>query len=176
VRVVKSLPASNGKGKPEEENLFAQVEQPELERVVEDNVDVLDVDSAPAATTTRPPKAPRQPRKGMTYAFVPDLDLRPADKDHLKAFFAEKKPEDQMEQLAVFVYYLARVLDLSGITANHLYHCFHEVDERVPKDIVASCRNTKARRGWLDPANPDDIKLTTGGENHVKHDLPKKLK
>ena len=62
-----------------------------------------------------------------------------------------------MEQLAVFVYYLARVLNLTGITANHLYNCFNEVNKRVPKDIVASCRNTKARRGWLDPADADDI-------------------
>jgi hypothetical protein len=105
---------------------------------------------------------------------VPDLNLHPTDKPHLKAFYEEKKPADQMEQLAVFVYYLIKVLKVSGLGANHLYTCFKEVGQRVPKNILQSVQNTKARRGWLDASDPTDIHINTIGENVVEHDLPKK--
>ena len=170
--VMKELPNKvNGKPKDEEKGLYDDLPEVVEQTANDEDGDVLGVEqpAAPAA-----PKEPRPPKKPPQYAFVSDLNLRPDDKQHLKAFYAEKKPQDQMEQLAVIVFYLAKILEVQSIGANHLYTCFNEVEERVPKNILQSVNNTKARRGWLDAVDPFNIRITTGGENLVKHDLPKK--
>jgi hypothetical protein len=170
-RPVKSLPAAppTGDGKAEEATLFDQ-EEPVDGSLVED----VDPTVGGATATNATERAPRPPKKAPTYTHVKDLNLRPADKQSLRDFFAEKKPGDLQEQATVFIFYLQKILGITGIGANHLYDCFQDVSKRVPKDILQVARNTSSRKGWIDTSDADNLRVLPKGENLVNHDLPPK--
>lgn len=113
-------------------------------------------------------------RKPPTYQFVKDLDLRPQGKQSLREFFAEKKASDQQKQFAVILYYLTDVLGLKNVGANHMYHGFNDVDKKSPLDILQSARLTAKRKGWVDSSDGNNLRMTTNGQNFVRHDLPEK--
>jgi len=115
----------------------------------------------------------RATRKPPTMTLVKELNLRPDGKQSLREFFAEKKPGKQPEMIAVFVYYLAKILDLSEITPHHVFTCFKDVGRRSPKNLPQAIRNTANRKAWVDSADQKDIKITSHGENFVEHDLPR---
>lgn len=176
VRVVKALPAAgkpsaNGNGTAERPSLFDEVDPSTDQEVVDDAELIPEGEFEPVEENRE--KKPRQPRKGVTYSFVPDLNLKPAGKPKLKDFYAEKKPKDQQEETAVFVYYLKRTLGVTGVGVNHLFQCFKEVEKRVPKDILLVTRNAAYRKGWINVSNSNDLGITTQGENFVEHDLPR---
>lgn len=123
--------------------------------------------------TQQPPKESR-PRKPSTYTIVTELNLRPADKPSLKDFFAQKKPEDNQEQIAVFVYYLSRILGETKIGPRHVYTCYKDVGGRVPVNISDVVAKTASRKGWIAATAAGGYTTTTMGENFVDHDLPKK--
>jgi len=137
-----------------------------------DEGQILDAVFEPAEAPRE--RKPRQQRKPTSYSFVTDLNLRPDNETSLKDFFTQKSPGDQQEQVAVFVYYLARTLELTDIGANHLYTCFNEVGKKVPKNILMVVRNTAIRKGWIDASDSNNLRITTPGENFVGHDLPEK--
>src|SRR5262249_52451568 len=110
--------------------------------------------------------------KAPSYSMVKELDMRPVDKQSLKEFYAEKAPDDQQAQFVVIVYYLTRILGLTGIGTNHIYTALKEVNVKVPANIAQIARNAASRKGWLDTADSEDLKVTTMGENFVEHDLP----
>jgi hypothetical protein len=138
----------------------------ELDEAVDelDHEDAIDAYSSPAA---------KRKRKPPTMSVVKDLDLHPSDKKHLRAFYEEKKPKTQLEHVATFVYYLSRVLEISGVTANHIFTCFKDVQIKPPNDLPQIIRNTASNKhGWVDCSDASDIKITNPGENLVEHDLP----
>lgn len=118
--------------------------------------------------------APRPKRKPPTMSIVKDLDLRPEGKQSLRDFYAGKNPGSQEKKVAVCVYYLHKLLELDGITSNHVFSCLKEVKARVPKDLPQIIRNAASRGGWVDSSDAKSIKITTLGENLVEHDLPEK--
>jgi hypothetical protein len=117
------------------------------------------------------PDSPK-PGKKPTYKTVADLNLKPDKGPSLREFFNEKKPESQQEQFVVILFYLTKILNLSGIGPNHIYTAFNDVGKRVP-NIRSSVSNIARRRGWIDASDINDLKMTTPGENFVKHDLPR---
>lgn len=121
------------------------------------------------------PKA-KSARKPPTMSLVKDLDLCPSKKPHLKSFVAEKNPQSQPEQIAVCVYYLRKILEVDGVTANHVYTCFKDAGFRTPNDLPQIIRNTAAAKGTVDSKGSKGIQITTRGENLVEHDLPKSKK
>ena len=107
--------------------------------------------------------------------IVKDLNLKKDGKTpSLRDFHSQKQPKEFAEHNALFVYYLSKVKELTGITPNHIYTCYKEVNQRVPGAFYQSLLDTTRRKGWLDTSNTEDIKVTTVGENFVEHDLPKK--
>ncbi len=112
-------------------------------------------------------------RKARAYTVVADLNLRPEGKKSLVDFYREKAPGNQEEQITVFLYYMSRTLNVSGITDRHIYTCYKAVDERVPPEILQVARNTANRKGWVDASDGKNLRLTVNGENHVEHSLPK---
>ena len=114
------------------------------------------------------------PRKIPTMSLVKDLDLRPENKESLRDFHSSKKPDSQKEHIAVFVYYLTKILEIESVTPNHIYTCFKDVGVRTPKDIPQAIRNTASKNGWVDSSDGENIKMANHGENLVEHDLPKK--
>lgn len=121
--------------------------------------------------TGRTRAASRGKRKSPTLRIVTDLDLRPEGRQSLRDFFAEKGPSKQPEMVAVFVYYLQTILEVSGITPNHVFTCFKDVGERCPGDLLKAIRTAASDKGWVEPAGQKDITITNLGENFVEHDL-----
>src|SRR5262249_35065946 len=113
-----------------------------------------------------------RPKKQPTYTLLGNLNLRPADKPSLRDFFAEKKPDDQMAQVAVFVSYLTRTVGETNVGYDHLYTCFRNVEKRVPLDLPKVVSNAARKKGWIDQKETKALRLTTAGENYVDHDLP----
>jgi hypothetical protein len=168
-RVAKSLPGKPGtNGKAGEKTLFDA-----LEEVEEGEIEPVEILEPVTLEGGASDKKVSRPRKVAAYSFVKDLDLRPAEKPSMRDFFAQKAPPDQQAQFAVIIYYLTRVLGLSAVGVNHVYHALKDVEQKVPNDIAQIARNTASRKGWLDATDSANLKITTGGENFVEHDLPK---
>lgn len=109
-----------------------------------------------------------------TLTILKDLDLRAKGKKSFIDFFEEKKPSASNEFNSVAVYYLAEILELSGITPNHIYTCYKEAAQRPPVAFIQSLRDTASKNGYLDTADINNIKIPMRGKNFVEHDLPKK--
>ena len=118
----------------------------------------------------------KNPKRKESYSIIKDLNLLPAGKDSLRDFYAKKGPATAMEQTAVFVYYLKRILEAASVGVNHVYTCYKAVGERVPGALKQNVADTSSRKGYIDTKNFDDIQLTIAGENFVEHELPKPVK
>jgi hypothetical protein len=109
-----------------------------------------------------------------SFLIVKDLDLSSnGGKKSLRDFYKEKAPSVAMENNAVFVYYLQKIAGVRNITSSHVYSCYKNVEARVPTALRQSLLDTSHRKGWIDTASMEDIKIATPGENYVEQDLPK---
>lgn len=113
-------------------------------------------------------------KNGETLSLLKDLDLRAKGKKSFIDFYEEKKPSASNEFNSVAVYYLSEILELSGITPNHIYTCYKEASQRAPVAFIQSLRDTASRNGYIDTADINNIKIPMRGKNFVEHDLPKK--
>jgi len=169
-RVVKVITVG---GTPDAKQLTTELEQQIID--IESNCnDSNNCDDSFKPTKELKEKSTRV-AKAKSYQFVRDLNLRPAGKKSLRDFYNEKKPSNKQDELTVVLYYLHRILELDGITANHIYTALKELSElgvRVPKDILQVFRNISNRRGRVDSSNYEDLRMATPGDNYVEQDLP----
>lgn len=111
---------------------------------------------------------------------VADLNFVPRDKPALKAFFGEKAPATDMEQVLVLGYYLKHTLDVATFGPGHILAGFKHVNKPIPVDLRQTMRNmkpmvgSKQGKGWLNFTDVEAARLTTEGENVVEHELPRK--
>ncbi len=112
-------------------------------------------------------------RKPPVLSLIKDMDLHPDNAESLRDFYDSKQPKSQYEQIATFVYYMRKILELDGITPNHVFTCFKDVQQRPPIDLPQIIRNCAAKKGWVDTSRKDGIDITTSGENLLDHDLPR---
>lgn len=114
-------------------------------------------------------------KRKESYSIVKNLDLSgKGGKKSLRDFFKEKSPSVALEKNVVFVYYLQSEAKITGITIDHIYSCYKDVSERVPRALKQSILDTSSKKGWIDTSSMADIKISTPGENLVEHDLPRK--
>lgn len=113
-------------------------------------------------------------KRKESFSIIKDLDLSSkGNKKSLREFFKEKAPSAALGKNAVFVYYLQNEAKITGITIDHIYSCYKDVNERVPEALKQSILDTSSKKGWIDTASMTDIKMSTPGENFVEHDLPR---
>jgi len=101
---------------------------------------------------------------------VGDIDFVPTGQQSLKDFFVEKNPNSDMDQILVLCYFLLRTLQSSQVGPGHILSGFNHVGKPVPKDLKQTIRNMK-KKAWLSFTDIENIRLTTEGENRVKHKL-----
>jgi hypothetical protein len=140
--------------------------------------------SAPTSEGQRPAgsrteRGARRSRKTKKVAklspsIVKDLNLRPEGMQRFADFASEKKPTTNQEKCVVAVYYLSHMLNVSGISIDHVFTCFKDVNWRVPSDLYTTLLTTAHRTGWLDTSDTNNIRATPRGENVIEYDLPKK--
>lgn len=119
-------------------------------------------------------KAPR--RRAGAPSRVKGLDLAPKGKLSFDAFVVEKQPGNQHDRNVSSVYYLAEVAEIGPVTMDHVYTCYRDRGWAVPADLRNSLQLTASRKGFLDTANMDDIKVEPRGMNHVERGLPAQKK
>ncbi|WP_137719243.1 hypothetical protein [Methylobacillus flagellatus] len=112
---------------------------------------------------------------GAQPSIVKDLDLsgKAKEVERLKDFHTSFTITSNLERNLVFMYYLQHKIEVSPITPDHVFTCYRDVGVKVPTALVQSLRDASNRRGWLDTANTNDLKVTTPGMNYLEHDLPK---
>lgn len=149
----------------------------EVPQVAESQCEEEDSDEV----AVRSPASPRarerssgRPKKFPIMNLVKDLDLHPKGHKSYREFHAEKMPKSQPAQIAVALYYLQRVLERNGITAEHVYTCFDAVGFKSPNDLPNAIRQCASRKGWVDASDSKSLTLTQPGINYVVHDLPNK--
>ena len=102
------------------------------------------------------------------------LDMYPAGAKSFEDFVAEKGPADnQYEHNVAAIYWLAHEAGISPITTNQVFTCYRKVGWKLPNDLRNSLQLTAHRKGWLDTAEMDDLKIMPPGINFVERDLPR---
>jgi hypothetical protein len=111
-----------------------------------------------------------------TIGILKDLNLRGGtDIKAFSDFQAEKKPHSNIEFTVVAVYYLAKVLGLTGITAAHINTCYKVVNRRPPQAFLQNIKDTSSSRyGYINASDMNNITIPHRGESFVEHDLPPK--
>jgi hypothetical protein len=122
--------------------------------------------------TTNPAK--HSPRPSVTIHPIP-VDLKQGDgKVGLREFYAEKKPMNHYEKVAVFVYYLAKMNKQQEVKFGEILSCYEEVNEKKPS-ILDIVKNSLRYKGWLEQGSEKySTRISISGENFVKFDLPAK--
>ncbi len=163
--------------RPAEPDLFNQ------ESAAPEIIDAEEVEqpNAGAAGTTRKKRGEgTKTERNAGISPVADLNFVPRDKPALKAFFAEKAPATDMEQVLVVGYYLKQTLKLATFGPGHIIAGFKHVNKPIPVDLKQTMRNmkpmvgSKQGKGWLNFTDVESARLTTEGDNVVEHELPRK--
>lgn len=124
-----------------------------------------------------PPRAKSgsgKPKKRAPLSIVKDLDLAKGKNGKLKEFYEKYDAKTNLERNLVFVYYMQHELEIEGITDNHVYTCYRNVNAKLPTALRQSLLDTAHRNGWLDTSDMNNIRVATAGMNYLEHDMPKK--
>jgi len=169
-----AAPASNAR--PAEPDLF---NQDAAAAGVIDPEEVEQPDAGAASSTRKKRGEGTKTERNAGINPVMDLNFVPKDKPALKAFFAEKAPATDMEQILVVGYYLKQTLEVATFGPGHIFAGFKHVNKPIPVDLRQTMRNMKPMvgikqgKGWLNFTDVESARLTTEGENVVEHELPR---
>lgn len=126
----------------------------------------------PLQSQERPSAARHISRPSVTIHPIP-VNLKAGDdRPALRDLYAEKKPMNHYEKVAVFVYYLTKINKQKEVKFGEILACYEEVNEKKPSvlDIV---KNSIRYKGWLEQGSEKySVRLSISGENYVKFDLP----
>ncbi|MBW9261720.1 MAG: hypothetical protein K1564_09145 [Candidatus Thiodiazotropha sp. (ex. Lucinisca nassula)] len=140
-------------------------------------------ESKPAAATTPAKKA--KPKKAAASAgnaskakkapgIAKDLDLSGgADDPTLKEFYGRYDHKSNFERNLIFTYYLKQVIGVEKVNLDHIFTCYRNVGQKLPKALEQSMRDTAKDKGWVDIDDLENIDVPVGGINHLEHDLAK---
>ncbi|HJS83379.1 MAG TPA: hypothetical protein VJ742_11155, partial [Nitrososphaera sp.] len=120
------------------------------------------------------PAAKHAPRPSITIHPIP-VNLKGGDdRVGLREFYAEKKPANHYEKVAIFVYYLTKMNKQQEVKFGEILSCYEEVNEKKPS-ILDIVKNSLRYKGWLEQGSEKySTRLSISGENFVKFDLPSK--
>lgn len=106
--------------------------------------------------------------------FLKNLDLSVgSENESLKDFYAKYDHKSNYERNLIFVYYIQHILHEDKITLDHLFTCYRNVGQKIPKALEQSMRDTSKEKGWVDIDDLENIKVPVAGMNHIVHDLAK---
>jgi len=118
--------------------------------------------------------AKHPPRAAPLIHPIP-VDLKAGEgKVGLREFYADKRPANHYEKVAVFVYYLSRINRQQEVRFGEILSCYEEVNEKKPS-VIDIVKNSLRYKGWLEQGSEKySARLSISGENFVKFDLPGK--
>lgn len=108
-----------------------------------------------------------------TPQYLSDFDFRPSGKESLKDFFNRYDSKSNLEHNLLFTYYLQEIVKVESITTNHIFSCYRHLGLKIPS-FPQTLIDTKSRKGWIETANSDNLKVTREGINHFEHEFTRK--
>jgi len=105
--------------------------------------------------------------------YLSDFDFRPSGKDSLKDFFNRYDSKSNLEHNLLFTYYLQEIIKVDGITMSHIFSCYRHLGLKIPS-FPQTLVDTKSRKGWIETADSDNLKVTREGINHFEHEFKRK--
>jgi len=128
-----------------------------------------------AKTVSNPKTKPLKKKKsgGPSYSLVKDLDLYkkgdiPGIEDFMSGFSANTNPPRYL----LITHYLKEMKGVENVGPNHFYTCFKKLGVTIP-NIEQGLWDTSSKKGWLNTATLEDVKIEVAGENAIAHDLVK---
>lgn len=122
---------------------------------------------AVASTTVRKSKTTS---KDLTY--LTDYDFRPSGVEGIKEFYEKYKSTSNMENNLIFAYYFQEKRNEKEMSIDLIYSAYRHVGLKIPS-FPQSLIDTKARKGWIDTSNMQEIKVTRAGINFIEHEIGK---
>jgi hypothetical protein len=140
-----------------------------------------EVKSSPKPKSKAKPKAKAKAKAksksstDTTGTLLKDLNLmNEGSSESLRDFYGKYEVKTNLERTLIFVYYLDQVRGIVGININHIFTCYRNIDGlKIPGHLKQNLLDTSSKKGWLDTADMDDIKVPVTGVNYIEHDLPK---
>jgi len=109
-----------------------------------------------------------------THQMLNDLDLSGGkDNVSLRDFYDQYKAKSYLEKNLTFCYYLEHIINISPLTADHVFTCYRTLNIKAPKALHQSLKDTSRYKGWLDTSSLEDIKTPIAGMNYIEHDMSK---
>ena len=81
--------------------------------------------------------------------------------------------KSNFERNLIFTYYLKQVIGVDKVNLDHIFTCYRNVGQKIPKALEQSMRDTAKDRGWVDIDDLESIDVPVGGINHIEHDMAK---
>jgi hypothetical protein len=104
---------------------------------------------------------------------ISDLNLWPSDKQSLKDFMGQYAKHNAGEHSLLIIYYLKEMLQIETVTANHVYTCMHELDDKLPTDTRKFLNTHMIRYKWIEPSGSDNYVITVRGLNQIRLGMKK---
>ena len=141
----------------------------DVETVVQENIEKNSQHSI--KNNTQNNSNPKKTKSSLqSYSLITSLNLNPKGKKSLKDYFAQFSTKSNFEKNIVILTYLSSELGEKNIGVNMIYTCLKHLGLKIP-NIKQSLFDTKNRKGWIDTANVEDLKITVSGENFMEHEI-----
>lgn len=121
-------------------------------------------------TSSSTKKSKSTSSKDLTY--LTDYDFRPSGSEGIKEFYEKYKSISNMENNLIFTYYFQEKRKEKEITMNLIYSSYRHIGLKIPS-FPQTLIDTKARKGWIDTAHLNDLKVTREGINFIEHEIAK---
>lgn len=112
-------------------------------------------------------KKPKAGRK--TFSILPGLNFKPEGKESLKSYFDRLKPTKFPERNAIIVYYMDRVMGLTGITPDHINTAYKAIKINPPADLYQSLLSTASDTKYYSTSDTSDMRILDNGVNYVEN-------
>lgn len=111
-----------------------------------------------------------------TGTLLKDLNLMSdGTSESLRDFYGKYEANTNLERTLIFVYYLQHIRGIESININHVFTCYRNIDGlKIPGHLKQNILDTSSKKGWLDTADMENIKVPVTGVNYIEHDMPKK--
>jgi hypothetical protein len=95
----------------------------------------------------------------------------------LRDIYEAKKPSTHYDKIAVFGYHLSEQ-GKSSFTKDEIKDCYLEMRlvTKMPGNLIITLQDTIKNTGYIKRVGKGNFELTSGGMNHVLHDLPSDAK
>lgn len=111
--------------------------------------------------------------KNNIVAFLPDLDLYPANEISLEDFYNQFITTNNYEKNLIFVYYLTQKLKLDKVGLSEISTCYKTLGLEIP-NVGQSVADTARRKTWIIASDRSQIKLHRNGENYINKKIKRK--